>query len=430
MLARYIYYILESRKNVHLEPLRLKEIQNRKLRAVVKHAYEHTPFYRRKFDQAGVKPSDIKSADDLSKIPITTKTEIQASATNDIVANDTNVNNCFKEVTSGSTGIPLAVFIDGKAQDFRLAMWVSAYLENGLRIKDKMAIIKDPRLFASNKRWIERLGILRRKELSIFDDVQHQARFLESYRPDVIKGYSSALTILADFCKDRKHNISPNFVFAGAELLLEADRKLIGSVFGCDVLDCYSSTEFGLMAWECRNHMGYHLNTDGTIFEFVRNGEAVASGERGEIVCTNLSNYAMPLIRYRLGDEGIPVEQRCSCGRSLPLLKILEGRADDFLTALDGRIISPTVFSPYPFESLKGMKEFKVVQERKDKLTIQIVAKEDFPIDNQIFEMARREIERVFGEGVQVDFKILEKIDKDSSGKLRKIVSRVPVDWR
>jgi len=153
-------------------------------------------------------------------------------------------------------------------------------------------------------------------------------------------------------------------------------------------------------------------------------GEAVEPSERGEIVCTTLINHAMPLIRYRIRDVGVSVEEQCSCGITLPLMKIMEGRADDFLVATDGRIIPPTVFFPYPFENVEGIRQFRVIQERRDKLTIQLVAKETF-LSNEVLEKARREIHKLFGEDMQVESKIVSKIERDSSGKLRKIISHV-----
>lgn len=430
MLPRYAFYLYQLRKNLRLEPSRLQTMQRKRLRAIIKHAYENVPFYHRKFDKAGIKPDDIKSAADMTKIPMTTKSEIQACSLEDIVARNVDVNRCVKTMTSGSTGLPLTVISDERAEDFSTALWARAFLENGLRLRDRMAIIRDPHYSPKDRGWFERLAraiILRRKYISVFDDVKRQLELLEDFTPDVIKGYASSLAILADFCRKKASRVKPRLVFTGAELLDKGYRKLISSAFGCEVLDYYGCIEFGLLMWECREHVGYHMNIDSVVIDFVKNGEAVAPGERGEIICTTLVNYAMPLIRYRLGDAGIPAEEQCSCDRSLPLLKMLEGRTDDFLTALDGGIISPSGFSPYPFENLEGVRQFRVIQERRDKLTIQLVAREGFLNDKQVFEKARRKIEKVFGEGMQVDFQLLEKIDRDSSGKLRKIISHVPV---
>lgn len=429
MLARRAFYLYQLRRNLRLDPSKLREMQRKRLRAIIKHAYENVPFYHRKFQEAGIKPDNIKSVADMAKIPMTTKAEIQGSSLEDVVAINVDVNRCTKTMTSGSTGLPLIVISDEKTEDFYTALWARAFFENGLRLKDKMVTIRDPRYFPKNGGRFESLArtiIGKRKYISVFEDVKLQLRLLEDYSPDVIRGYPSSLAILADVCRKKGSRFKPRLVFTGAELLDKGLRKLISSVFECEVFDHYGCVEFSLLMWECREHTGYHMNIDSAVIEFVKNGEAVAPGERGEIVCTTLVNYAMPLIRYRLGDAGIPTEEQCSCGRSLPLLKTLEGRTDDFLTALDGRIISPTIFSPYPFESLEGIRQFKVIQERRDELKIQLVAKESFLSDKQVFDKARKEIEKVFGEGMQVDFQLLEKIDSDSH-KLRKVISHVPV---
>jgi phenylacetate-CoA ligase len=174
--------------------------------------------------------------------------------------------------------------------------------------------------------------------------------------------------------------------------------------------------------------MGYHLNIDNVLMEFVDDSERVSPGEHGEIVCTGFSNHAMPLIRYRIADVGIPSQERCSCGRGLPLMKIVEGREDDFLVTLDGRVISPLIFFPYPFANSEQIKQFRVIQERKDRLVIQVVLDESSRNESRIFEKATREISRVFGDATQVEFQVLQSIERDPSGKIRKVISHVPIN--
>jgi phenylacetate-CoA ligase len=425
MLARYLYYFFKLRRNLRLKPVELMKIQNMKMKVVVRHAYEHVPFYHRKFDKASVKPDDIRSIEDLTKIPMTTKTELQARPLSDLVANTVNLNDCLKQVTSGSTGIPLTIVVDKGAEDFRDAMWARAYYENGLRLMDKLAIIQDPHRLPHGEALVERLRSSKRRKISIFDDPECQARILETFRPDAIKGYASSLAILANFLENRGRKFNPHSIFTGAELLFDTDRKLIASVFDCDVLDYYGSTEFSLLGWECSHHAGYHINSEGTLIEFIKDGKAVSSGERGDIVCTGLVNYAMPLIRYRIGDEGVPIDMPCPCGRPLPLLKILDGRTGDFLVTLDGKLVPPTAFSPYPFANLRGIKRFRVIQETRKRITIQVVLEKNLSNTDCLFNQATSEIQRVFGESVQVNFQILDNIEKDPTGKLRKIVSHV-----
>ena len=169
------------------------------------------------------------------------------------------------------------------------------------------------------------------------------------------------------------------------------------------------------------------MNSDKLVIEFIKEGESVSNGERGEIVCTNLINYAMPLIRYNLGDIGIPSKDPCECGINLPMMSHVEGRADDLLTSTDGRIISPSVFFPYPFSSMDGIKQFKVIQERRNKLTIELVINENFIALDKFLQKATHEIKKLFGEDMEVEFKFSDKIEKNSNGKLRKIISRVPI---
>ncbi len=167
------------------------------------------------------------------------------------------------------------------------------------------------------------------------------------------------------------------------------------------------------------------MNVDSTVFEFVKEGESVSLGESGEILCTDLINYAMPLLRYELGDVGVPVEDCCSCGIRLPLMKRLTGRTDDFLIALDGRRISPLIFGPFPFENMERIRQFRVIQERKDRIRFQLVLKGTFPNSEQIFGEAEKKLERLLGIGIHVDFDILDSIQRDPCGKLRKVISRV-----
>lgn len=399
-------------------------MQRKKLRSIVKHAYEHVSFYHRKFDDAGIKPDDVKSVDDLSKVPVTTRSELQNNPIEDLVSRNVNVNKCVKTMTSGSTGMPLTVISDAAWNDFAGAVWTRALLENGLRLQDKMVIIKNPLFFPKRKGLLK---LLRRKHISVFDDIERQLDLLEDYKPDVIKGYPITLAMLARVCRDRGLHINPRLIFTGSELLNKQHRKLISTTFQCELLDYYGCIEFGLLMWECCEHKGYHMNVDGVVTEFLDNEEVVGPGERGEIVCTGLQNFVMPLIRYRLGDIGIPLEDQCPCNRSLPLMKMLKGRTDDVMVTLDGRIIYASSFFYNLFENLGGIRQFRVIQERRDTITIQLVVREILLGDSTILENAKSRIQAVFGEGINIDFQILEKIDRDSTGKLRQIISHVPV---
>lgn len=390
------------------------------------YAYEKVPFYHKKFNQVGIKPADITTIQSLSKIPITTKQEIQAAKLEDITASDINFRTCKKRSTSGSTGLPLTIFIDRKATDYEDAIWTRTFFENGLSPFDKMVIFSDPRSF-TKKKLFNYFGLMRREYISIFENPQKQLSFLKRYKPQIIKGYPSSILSIVDACDYKKcSDFKPRLIFTTAELLDSLTRKFINSTFEVDLLDNYSCNEFGLLSWECHHHMGYHMNADRVFFEFLdSSGKAVNPGESGEIICTDLINRAMPLIRYQTNDVGTPMAERCSCGITLPLLKLINGRKDDFLKTTDGQLVPPTIFFPYPFESFKELKQFRVIQTHSNHLDIQLAVETNFVNDPRIFEKAQCEIKRVFGKDMDVTFQILPSIPIDPNGKLRKIISNI-----
>jgi phenylacetate-CoA ligase len=417
-------FLYELRKHLRLKASELCELQQTRFRALLNHAYQNVPFYHQKFKMAGIKNDKIRSVNDIAKIPITTKAEIQQN-TQKMFAKNFDLTRCIKRTTSGSTGVPLTVLADQKTVDFENALRIRTMLESGWRLSDKDLVITDPRHFYRGKHLYERLGVMRQKHVSIFDDAEKQLAVLKRYSPDVITGYPSSLTLLANAYTKTSSEVRPRLIFTSGEMLDSGSRTLISSTFEAEVLDNYGTTECPDMAWECSKHSGYHMNIDNALIEFVdKDGEPVAPGERGNIVCTNLTNYAMPLIRYSLDDIGVFVKEQCECGRTLPLMKSIEGRADDFLSATDGRSISPTIFFPYPFESYAGIKQFRIIQDKRDELIIQLVLDENFTENALIWDKATKEIKRVFGDGMNVQFLIVDEIPREPSGKCRKVVSR------
>ncbi|MDH7563429.1 MAG: hypothetical protein QHH24_00895 [Candidatus Bathyarchaeota archaeon] len=425
LIPRMLFYLHRLRRNLRLKPSDLRKLQWEKLRATVKHAYEHVPFYHRKFKGARFNPDDLKTFDDLRKIPVTTKLEVQACDLLDMVTENTDLDSLTKRRTSGSTGVPLTTLVDGRVSDFEAAVWMRALFEDGLRVRDKMSVIADPRSFPKKESVFQRLGLAKRKYISIFDSAERQLALIKEFKPDVVKGYASSLFILAEEFEDLVGEIESRLVFSGAEVLDAPSKKLISSRFGAELFDCYACSELGLLAWECKEHSGYHVNADSVLMEFVGDGgEAVAFGEKGRVVCTGLFNRVMPLIRYELDDVVVPVNDECACGRSLPLVKFVEGRADDLLVAADGRLISPTLFFPYPFESVDWIKRFRVIQESRKRLVIQVAPKKAVENQSQIIEAAERKLHELFG-NLEVKFEFMENIPLDNSGKFRKVISRI-----
>jgi phenylacetate-CoA ligase len=184
----------------------------------------------------------------------------------------------------------------------------------------------------------------------------------------------------------------------------------------------YGTEENGLLAFECKQHAGYHVVSDAAIVEIVKKEKNAAEGEYGDIVVTSLFNYSMPLIRYNIGDIGTFTNTKCDCGRGLPLIKRIEGRTDDFLTLPSGRKISPRVINV--IEDIPGVSRYKTVQEAKDRIVVNIVKGRGFGPET-INEIKKHIKAGCLGEDVKVDVKLVDELSTNRRGKLRAVVSNV-----
>jgi len=414
-------------KQQWLKPSELEEIQRKMLKGIIKHAYENVPLYHRKFDSVGIKPEDIKAVEDLQKIPITSKEEIRDNFPEGVIARGINISKCWTPRTGGSTGIPLTVVYDKKAENYEKAVALRPNLSCGQKIMDKWVNITNPARIGP-KKWFQYFNIFNPIAISAFLDAKEQISLIEKINPAVLSGYSSSLWLLAkEIDNTGNDKIHPRLIFGDAEFLDGDMRQFINSVFGVEMCDLFGCVELARTAWECPEHCGYHIDIDAVVMEFLSDGEVIASGERGEIVYTGLYNYSMPLIRYAIGDVGIPSNEKCPCGRGLPLMKIVEGRKDDFVVLQDGRVISPRVFGIL-MKCISGIDQYKIIQESREKIVVQLLPSNNSSQETIIKE-TKKEIRNVLGENILVEIDIKEEIPRESSGKLRKVVSKVNIKF-
>lgn len=428
MIINYIKYlrILRTlRNNVWLKTSELETLQKRKLKTILDHAYRNVPFYHRIFDSVGVKPEDIKNYDDLSKIPITTKSQLK-NAKKEIIARNVDLNNCVECKTTGSTGNPLTLLFSKEDTPYAGASYDRVRIENGFRLfRDVLLIIGSPYVIPKGKKWYQYLGILRREGLNVYEPLNTQIQICKKVKADAMWGYPSAIKILLKRVQENDiKEISPRSIFTASEVLNPETRNFINSVFNVDLFDVYGAWETGCMGWECSEHAGYHMSMDTVLMEFVdENGELVNAGEKGKVVVTNLHSFAMPIIRYEIGDFAIPTDEECSCGRGGYLIKVIEGRCDDYIKLLGDRIISPPVLWSM-MKSVSGVSEFQVVQEKEDEITVYVVKIDGFE-DSMIFEGIDTEFKKILGGGIFIKPKIVKEITREKSGKLRSIISRM-----
>jgi phenylacetate-CoA ligase len=261
--------------------------------------------------------------------------------------------------------------------------------------------------------------------------VDSQISILQKWRPDILDGYSSSLAILAKEVNERGvKSIKPRFVIGGAELIDNVSRGLVEESFSAPFYDQYSSVELERMSWQCREKRGYHIDADAMILQFLdRSGEEVSIGERGEIVCTSLFNMAMPLIRYAIGDVGIQSDESCVCGRTLPLMKVVEGRKDSLLLFPDGRVVTPRTFTiaMNEFKSYRYIDQFRLIQKKLDLLEVEIKITNDCSQASIVRDELLSYLRATLNTDASITWRvnIVEDIPLDQTGKLMAVVSQL-----
>lgn len=428
---RAFYYLSSLMRSAYWARDKLLEHQKKQLRRIVKYAYDYVPFYHKTFRQLGLKPSDIRNLKDLNRLPIVRKNEIRKNL-DKMISNKFYVKKLQKRSTSGSTGQPLTVFISKDEDYFRKAKHLRANICCGQRPRDRWVTITSPSHFAEVTKFQKTLGYYAPTFLSVFERPARQISIIEKIKPKILDGYSSSLLLLAKEAKRKCiETIKPKVIFGGAELVDNFSRQFIEEAFDAPFYDQYAIVELERLAWQCPEKSGYHIDAETIILQFVnKNGDEVSEGESGEIVCTSLFNYAMPFIRYAVGDIGVPSNEECPCGRTLPLMKVIEGRKDSLLLLPDSRLLSPRALTitMNMFESSRLIEQFRVIQKKTDLFEIWIKKKDDTVDETTIATKLAAHIRKMLKIDkyeISFEIKFVEDIPIDRSGKLRAVVSEL-----
>jgi phenylacetate-CoA ligase len=265
--------------------------------------------------------------------------------------------------------------------------------------------------------------LLNSRILSAFDmgeqALARYAAFIQRYRPEKMYGYASAFYLLARYVESTawRPPESLRAIFTTAEPLFDFQRRTIEAVFDCPAAVEYGARDGGLIANECRDG-GLHIPVEGMHVEILGDrGDGV-----GEIVVTVLDSFAFPIIRYRTGDLGSLEDSPCRCGRTLPCLKSIEGRQTDFLVTPDGRCLH-ALSVIYPLREMRSVREFRVIQEDLDRVTVTLVPDGRFSGEDEGW--IKRQLALRLGEAIQIDITLVPTLSRTPAGKFRYVISKV-----
>ncbi|MPQ56035.1 glycosyltransferase [Duganella sp. FT27W] len=406
----------------------LEALQLRRLQDLLRHAGEHSPYYRQVFTQRGFDPGKVQHRRDLRCLPILRKADI----------NDHRKDFCTRDsgtlqsmTTGGSSGEPL-IFHVGKARvshdvaaKWRATRWW------GVDIGDREAVMwgSPIELKAQDywRAWRDRL--LRTRLLPAFDlspaRLDTYLASLRRQRPAMLFGYPSVMCLLARHARQRRvrlDDLGIKVVFATAERLYEEQRALLAAAFGAPVANGYGGRDAGFLAHECPEG-GLHIAAEDIIIEIVdQQGQPVPDGDSGAIVVTHLASADFPFIRYATGDIGALDTRACPCGRGLPLLKSIEGRTTDFVVARDGTVMHGLALI-YILRDLAQIRAFKIIQESVVRTRILVVATPQLPLS--LKQDIAAKFHARLGAGVEIVIEPVNAIPAEASGKHRYVVSHV-----
>lgn len=409
---------------------RLEALQLERLRALLVHAGRHVPYYRELYAGLGFDPARVQDLRDLRSLPILRKADIGARR-DDFKSALAGPLRRFN--TGGSSGEPLVFWLGDERISHDVAAKWRATRWWGVDIGDREAVLwGSPIELGTQDRlraWRDRL--LRTRLLPAFDlspaRLDEYLDQLRRQRPAMLFGYPSALSRLARHARARRRpmdDLGIRVAFVTAERLYDEQRAVIGEVFGCAVANGYGGRDAGFIAHECPEG-GMHVTAEDVIVEIVdAQDRPLPAGVSGAIVVTHLATRDFPFIRYATGDVGALGEQPCACGRGLPLLHAIDGRATDFVVAQDGTVLHGLALI-YILRDVPQVRAFKIVQESVSLTRVLLVC---VP---RLDGLQRRAIVAQFrarlGAGVDVVIDDVADIPAEASGKYRYVVSKVTV---
>lgn len=421
-------YLNSLEKSQWYSPSDLKELQLEKLKMLLAHAYQNVPWYRNKFRERNITPDDIITIEDLKLLPILTKFELRHHM-KDLLAQGYNGRMSIAK-TSGSTGISMKFSKDRKSSGFGRAAMYRGHRWYGVDIGDKEAkLCWVPLNFPKKNVYAFEdflLNRFRQKSFELNETVlQDFYNKIKRRKPRYLMGFPSMAYQFAQFLKERKINseIGLKIIKVTSETLYDYQRETIKEVFQCPVVNEYGAAETGLMGFECPKHR-IHMMSECVILEEDDNDD-LGDGSR-EFIVSDLNNYTLPIIRYKLGDRGRLSNETCECGRGLPLIESIEGRTSDIAYTANMQRVHSSIFSYILKEvhkSVGGIQQLKVYQNRIGYLTLEIVRDSLFTNNTELY--LRNFISQYFDRNTIVDVEYVDDIKRDQSGKLRYFESNV-----
>lgn len=399
-----------------LEKLQFNELMN-----LLNNTVEKSKFYRELYE--GIDINSFKSINDLRKLPIVTKEMIRKNI-DDVITipkESSSVGN-----TGGTTGKSLTVYNRPEDTQKRMAVLDYFKMKHGFKnMKMKKATFMGKHIIPPTQKkkvfWRYNAAIKQMVYSSFHvteENIPYYIKSLNKFKPESIDGFPSSIYDIASYILKNsiRLDFKPRAIFPTSETVILEHRDVIEKAFGAKVRDQYASSEGAPFVWEC-SCGNYHYDITTGVIENIDGSN--------EILVTSFTTYGTPLIRYRIGDSMIFEDpgKVCDCGFNTPLVKKIEGRAVDFLYSTRGAKINlgniSNIFKNMPNAIIKA----QLIQHSLTHMLVKVVIDREFT--NEYKSILIDEIKHKFGNDMKVDFKVVEEIPREKSGKYKLIVNKV-----
>jgi len=406
---------------------RLKEYQFHRVKQFLVHAQQHCKFYRKLFQDYGFEPAKLRALSELSVLPILDKETIRANL-QDIVPDNLKEYQVRRVHTSGTTGTGLRFPVSSECFQREYAFRFLHYSWGGVQDGEKFAFCSGhPVTYYDRRRppfWAydqANSWLLLSSYHLTEKNLPHYIAELDNFEPVLLAGYPSSLYLLALANQHLGRRVRPRAIYTASETLFDSQRRAIEESFGCKVFMWYGNTEMCANIVECEQGI-YHLKLEHSYVELLgSDSRPVPTGSEGRLVCTGFGNYALPLIRYDVGDVATESDQsNCECGRGGIIIKRVVGRIEDYVVTPDGRIVGRL---DHLFKDAVRVKLAQIIQNTRDEVTLRIVKRLDYNSadETEILREARVRL----GSSINIRFEYVEEIERTQNGKFRFIISNL-----
>jgi phenylacetate-CoA ligase len=416
----------------------IQENQRRQLRGMLQHAYDSVPFYRKWLDDAGLTVTDLENPDAWLRLPILKRSDLQTAGSALMSTSmPADHGGTRLRVTGGSTGEPVQIV----STELNLVLWRAFNLRDlfwhETNFSYKVAAIRfyqenlaEPPFGARSKNWGSATADIQTgiaMALSIHSNTEQQTDWLLRENPDYFITYPSALAALALNFQNKHLRLSNlKRISTFGEVLEPAVRELCERVWQVPVINNYSSEEFGYLALQCPTGDHYHVQSENVLLEVVDDlGKPCKAGEIGRVIVTGLNNFAMPLLRYYIGDYA-EVGEPCPCGRGLPVLNKILGRQRNMFTLPNGETRWPMIQASdlaAAFDELPPIAKFQLVQKTLEQLELKLVSLRSLSRQEELNLTAI--VRRGLGYPFELSFNYVEDIPRTPRGKHEECRSEV-----